>query len=55
MICILYFVHLVYFVYLCVFFFFLKATIRACHEPGASCSESMSFFSHYAVYVFLNK
>jgi len=53
MICILYFVPLVYFVYLCVFF--LKATIRACHEPGASCSESMSLFSHYAVSVLLNK
>jgi len=50
MICILYFVHLVYFVY-----FFLKATIRACHEPGASCLESMFLFSHYTVSVLLNK
>jgi len=53
MICILYLVHLVYFVYLCVFF--LKAIIRACHEPGASCSESYFLFAHYAVSVFLNR
>jgi len=33
----------------------LKATIRACHEPGASCSEFMSLFSHNTVSVFLNK
>jgi len=46
-------VHLVYFVYLCVFF--LKATIRASHEPGASCSESMFLFSHYTISVLLNK
>jgi len=53
MTCVLHFVHLVYFVYLCVFF--LKATIRAYHEPGASCSESMSLFSRYTVSVYLNK
>jgi len=55
MICVLYFVHLVYFVYLCIFF--LKATIRTCREPGASCSESMFLFSHYTVglSVLLNK
>jgi len=32
---------------LCIFF--LKATIRTCHEPDASCSESMFLFSHYTV------
>jgi len=48
------FVHFGIFVHLCVCFF-LKATIRACHEPGVSCSEFMSLFSHYTVPVFLNK
>jgi len=52
MICTLYFVHLVYFVYVCVF---LKATIKACRQSGASCSESMFLFSHYTVFAFLNK
>jgi len=44
----------IFFVYLYVLLF-LKATIRASHEHGASCSESMSLFSHYTVSVFMNK
>jgi len=31
--------------------FFLKATIRVCHEPGASCSQSMSIFALYCICV----
>jgi len=45
---ILYFVLLVYF-YISVIFF-LKATIRACHEPGVSCSESM-FYCRTVLYL----
>jgi len=41
-----YILYISYILCICVFFF-LKAIIRACHEPGVSCSESMSLFSHY--------
>jgi len=43
----------IFFVFLCVVL--LKATIRACHEPGVSCSEFMFLLSHYTISAFLNK
>jgi len=50
----LYFVLLVYFVYF-YNFFFLKATTRACHEPGVSCSKFTFLLSQCAISVILNE
>jgi len=49
--------HILYFWYiLCIsVIFFLKATIRACDEPGVSCSEFMFLLSYCAISVILNK
>ena len=51
MMCILYFVRLVYFVhFMCVFpYFLLKGHRKSLSEPGLSCSESMSVVLHYRV------
>jgi len=54
-VCILYFVHFIYFVYSVCVLFFLNGHRKNLSEPGVSCPESISLVLHHTVSSFFEE